>query len=134
LWIDRDKADYFTSTMRVSLSVVLALVLLSCGCAGHKTSRPLPAGSSVIRSESERLIVTPDTASAGRVVKVNPAGRFVVLNYPMGRLPAVGMQFGLYRRGLKVGEVRIVGPQYEDNIVADVLEGEAAAGDEARSR
>jgi hypothetical protein len=40
----------------------------------------------------------------------------------------------LYRRGLKVAEVRIAGPQYDDNIVADVLEGEAELGDEARNR
>ena len=113
---------------------MLVVVSLGCGCAGHKSSLASSADSSVIRSGNQKLIVTPETAPAGRVVKVNQAGRFVVLNYPVGRLPALEMRLGLYRRGLKVAEVRIAGPQYDDNIVADVLEGEAELGDEARNR
>jgi hypothetical protein len=120
--------------MRVLLSVVTLAVLLGCGCAGHKPGSPAPAGSSVVWSGNQNLIVTPETASAGKVIKVNQAGRFVVLNYPLGRLPALETRLGLYRRGLKVGIVRIAGPQYEDNIVGDVVEGEAAPGDEARIR
>jgi hypothetical protein len=120
--------------MRLSLSVVLVVVLLGCGCAGHKSSLASSAGSSVVRGGNRELIVTPDTAPTGNVVKANQAGRFVVLNYPVGHLPALGLRLSLYRRGLKVGEVRIAGPQYDDNIVADVVEGEAAPGDEARNR
>jgi hypothetical protein len=33
---------------------------------------------------------------------------------------------------LKVGEVRVSGPQRDDNIVADLVTGTAAAGDEVR--
>jgi hypothetical protein len=120
--------------MRVLLSVVMLAVWLGCGCAGHNSSPPSPGGSSVVRSGNQKLIVTPETAPAGKVVKVNQAGQFVVLNYPVGHLPALELRLGLYRRGFKVGEVKIVGPQYDDNIVADVLEGEAAPGDEARNR
>jgi hypothetical protein len=40
----------------------------------------------------------------------------------------------LYRDGLKVGEVKITGPQKDENIVADLLHGEARAGDEVRDR
>ncbi|MGO8674665.1 MAG: hypothetical protein ACLQVX_02195 [Limisphaerales bacterium] len=120
--------------MRVSLSVVLPVLLLGCGCAGHKPSSPSPGAPAVVRSGNKELIVTPDTAPAGRVVKVNQAGRFVVLNYPVGRLPALETRLGLYRRGLKVAVIKIVGPQYDDNIVADIVEGEAAPGDEARYR
>jgi hypothetical protein len=108
-------------------------VLLGSGCAGRKSSQPSAAGSPVVRSGNRKLIVTPETAATGKVVKVNQAGRFVVLNYPVGRFPALEMRLGLYRRGLKVGEVKVVGPQYDDNIVADVVEGEAALGDEARN-
>jgi hypothetical protein len=38
----------------------------------------------------------------------------------------------LYRNGLKVGELRVTGPQQDANIVADVITGDAAAGDEVR--
>jgi hypothetical protein len=119
--------------MRVLLSVAVLAVWVGCGCAGRNSSLPSTTGSPVVRSGNQKLIVTPETAPAGKVVKVNEAGRFVVLNYPVGRLPALEMRLGLYRRGLKVGVVRIVGPQYDDNIVADILEGEAAPGDEARN-
>jgi hypothetical protein len=40
----------------------------------------------------------------------------------------------VYRRGLKVGEVKVTGPQRDDNIVADITAGEAAVGDEVRDR
>jgi len=38
----------------------------------------------------------------------------------------------LYRGGLKVGEVKITGPQDDDNIVADLLTGDSEVGDQAR--
>jgi hypothetical protein len=134
LWIDLAGAGRFTGPVRVLLPVVLLLALLVWGCAREKLILPPAANASVVRSGNQRLIVTPETALVGRVVKVNSAGRFVVLNYPVGRLPALEQRLSLYRQGLKVGEVRIAGPQYDDNIVADVVEGEAALGDAARSQ
>ena len=116
------------------LAVVTMAVFLGCGCAGHKRGLAAPAGSSAVWGGDQNVIVTPETAATGRVIRVNQAGRFVVLNYPLGRVPALETRLGLYRRGLKVGVARIAGPQYEDNIVADVVEGEAAPGDEARIR
>jgi hypothetical protein len=49
-------------------------------------------------------------------------------------MAAVGQSLNLYRRGLKVGEVKVTGPQREDNIVADLVAGEAGVGDEARGQ
>ena len=63
---------------------------------------------------------------------VNAAARCVVLNFPLSRMPALEQRLSLYRRGLKVGEVQVTGPQREDNIVADLVAGEAEVGDEAR--
>jgi hypothetical protein len=120
--------------MRASLLVVLLAAWMVCGCAGHRSSVAAPAGSSVVRSGDQRLIVTPERALVGKVIKVNEAGRFVVLNYSVGPLPGLELRLGLYRQGLKVGEVKVAGPVYEDNIVADIVAGEAAVGDEARNR
>ena len=78
-------------------------------------------------------MVSPGTALTGKVVKVNPTGRFVVLNFPVGRLPLMESTMDVYRQGLKVGEVRITGPQLDDNIVGDLLRGEAMPGDEVRN-
>ena len=90
-----------------------------------------PAGAS---TTNQALIVTPESAPVGKVVGVNGPGRFVVLNFPLGKMAAVEQRLNLYRRGLKVGEVKVTGPQREDNIVADLVAGEAEAGDEARSQ
>jgi hypothetical protein len=49
-------------------------------------------------------------------------------------MPSVDQRLFIYRRGLKVGEVKITGPQRDHNIVADLSQGEAQAGDEARDR
>jgi len=35
----------------------------------------------------------------------------------------------LYRGGLKTAEVRVTGPQHENNIVADLISGDAQVGD-----
>jgi hypothetical protein len=80
------------------------------------------------------LIVTPENALAGKVALVNTVGRFVVLNFPLGKMAAAEQRMNLYRRGLKVGEVKVTGPAREDNIVADLVAGEAEVGDEARSQ
>jgi len=40
----------------------------------------------------------------------------------------------IYRDGLKAGEVNIIGPRREDNVVADLISGEARVGDEVRDQ
>lgn len=120
------------------LSVLLLSALGVCGCAHNKADLP-PAGASVsaqvnASSPDQKLIITPETGLVGRVVKVNPGARFVVLSFPVGHLPAQEQRLNLYRLGLKVGELRVTGPQLDDNVVADVLVGDAQVGDEVRDR
>jgi hypothetical protein len=83
---------------------------------------------------NQGLIVTPENAWVGKVVLVDATARCVVLNFPLGKVPGVEQRLSLYRRGLKVAEVKVTGPQREDNIVADLVAGEAGVGDEARSQ
>lgn len=83
--------------------------------------------------ETVRPVITPDTRLVGRIVSVNQVGNFVVLQFPGGRLPALGQSLAVYREGLKVGELKVSGPQRDDHIVADVTAGEVRAGDEVRS-
>ena len=129
--------------MRISLMVILLFALSLSGCAGKKgAGRPAnaqpvfgtltaPASKS---ATTQALIVTPENALVGKVALVNPAGHFVVLNFPLGKMAAVDQHLSLYRRGLKVGEVKVTGPVREDNIVADLVAGEAEVGDDARSQ
>jgi hypothetical protein len=78
------------------------------------------------------MIVTPATTVGGRVALANMQARYVVLTFPIGTLPQLDQTFGLYRDGLKVGEIRVTGPQRDNNTIADLLAGDARVGDEVR--
>lgn len=108
------------------LMVVFAGMLLA-GCAYHP---PVQA----VKAAPETTIVTPGDSLAGKVAACNAAGRFVVLNYPTAQMPPADQILFLYRAGLKVAEIRITGPQIDDNTVADIVSGEAQVGDEVREQ
>jgi hypothetical protein len=83
---------------------------------------------------SQKLIVTPENGLVGKVEMVNQNARYVVLSFPIGHLPAMEQRLNVYRSGLKVGEVKVSGPQIEDNVVADIVEGDSVPGDEVRDK
>jgi hypothetical protein len=125
-----------------ALPLGLLALLAVTGCGKNKAAPP-PGGAagaltrspaaSVSRADPN-VIVTRDTALIGKVVRVNPTARIVVLNFPIGHLPVTDQQMNLYRRGLKVGQVRISNWQLEDSVVADMLAGDAQLGDEVRDQ
>ena len=98
------------------------------GCAWmkpwHHTAKPQPAPAPA----ASTTIVTPDESLGAKVIAVNAVGRFVVLNFPEGQMPKLEQHLFLYRGGLKVAEVKTVGPQEETSIVADMVSGDAQAG------
>ena len=104
---------------------LLTLVVIS-GCASHREPAP--------EAKPGDLLVTPEYSLAGKVVTYNLAGRFVVLDFPVGRMPVLDQTLFIYRQGLKVGEVKITGPERDTNTVADLVSGEAQKGDEVRDR
>jgi hypothetical protein len=77
-------------------------------------------------------IVTPATASRGKVSWLNKEGRFVIVTFPFGHVPKADQRLNVYRAGLKVGELKVTGPQREENTVADITTGEAQLNDEVR--
>lgn len=113
--------------MKFSLPLICGFAgILTAGCMHHRPA-PVPATTSPAAA-----IVTPGELLAGKVVACNTTGRFVVLTFPAAQLPAVDQSLFLYRAGLKVAEIRITGPQSDDNTVADIVTGEAQVGDEVR--
>jgi len=127
--------------MRVLLLVILPGVLALSGCVGRREKAPppsdapraeTPATSAEPAAPNPPLIVTPDAAPVGKVALVNVPARHVVLTFPLQKLPPVGQRLALYRHGVAVGQVKVSGPQREDNIVADLIAGEAEVGDEVR--
>ena len=114
--------------------LVLALTLSGCAWFRSNTSSPHADTSSKPRSSTSQTIVTPDESMAAKVLSVNTIGRFVVLNFPEGQLPKIDQHMFLYRSGLKTGEVKIAGPQQDTSIVADIVSGDAQAGDLVRDQ
>jgi hypothetical protein len=113
----------------------LAFAVILTGCAGPKSKQTgdMTHVSVDGKRNQSKMIVTPETLLVGKVVRVNVNARFAVLNFPVGTMPALGQQLNVYRQGLKVGEVKATGPQQDDNVVADIINGNAQVGDELRA-
>lgn len=139
--------------------VVLLVAGILCGCAtGKSPTQSKPAGKKSARLEQPPIqpgattdstkvsekpkasepkpnpLVTPDNSLGGKVATFNSAGRFVVLDFPGGKMPALEQTMFVYRDGLKVGEVKITGPTRDNNTVGDLISGVANKGDEVRDR
>jgi hypothetical protein len=99
-----------------------------------KTPVQKTASNPTTASHASNLIVTPETSLTGKVARVNSAGRFVVLSFPVGHLPTSEQQLNVYRLGLKVGEVKVSDLHKDDIVVADIVAGEVFEGDEVRTR
>lgn len=113
--------------MKLLFPVCLIALTMAGGCALWSDPTPAP-------SKPDELLVTPEHSLVGKVVTYNVAGRFVVLDFPVGRMAALDQTLFVYRDGLKVGEVKITGPERDTNTVADLISGEAQKGDEVRDR
>jgi hypothetical protein len=48
-------------------------------------------------------------------------------------MPFLSQRMSAYREGLKVGEIKIVGPQNDIYIIGDIVAGSCQAGDELRA-
>jgi len=128
--------------MRSVMCLAAAGGLLALGgCAHDAANRPPdlpPAGSGTASTNATtpepKLIVTPEYGLNGTVVLANTSLRFVILNFPVGQLPVAEQRMNVYRGGLKVGEVKVNAQTLDENVVADIVAGEAAVGDSVRDR
>jgi hypothetical protein len=119
------------------MALLIALVSLTfLGCSGSRSSaaRNSPAQRIGARTNATAVSVSPATTApaTGRVARVNPDGAFVILSYPLGAVPPVGRRLSVYRDGMKVGELKVSEPRYQQHTAADITAGEARAGDETR--
>jgi hypothetical protein len=103
--------------------------VLAVGCVFHKVQK-----TSASAPRTSQTVVTPDNSLTARVAAYNAVGRFVVLSFPVGQVPKLDQTLFLYRDGLKVAEVKVSGPQRDNNIVADLVNGDAQVGDEVRDQ
>ena len=123
----------------VCLAALLIGVMSCTGCFWRKHKAPPPSVVNVSPKGTnapagEKFVITPGEGLTGRVASANATLRFVVLTFPLGQLPANDSLMDVYRNGNKVGEVKITGPQRDENTVADVVSGGAEKGDEVRQK
>jgi hypothetical protein len=119
--------------LRLFSGIFLAC-FMACGCAHHHTPPPEPTPAPTPVTATPEPIVTPDNSLTAKVVRYNTVGRFVVLSFPVGQMPQSGQTFFIYRAGMKMGQVKITGPQRDNDTVADLVEGDAQEGDEVRQQ
>ena len=140
--IDAAPAHDFTPRMKFfSYLAVLLAVLSTTGCFFGKHKSPPPPPRNVDLSApanptpaTNTFLITPDESVNGRVASVNGDLRFVVLTFPLGHLPPLESRMNVFRKGEIVGEIKITGPQRDDNSVADIIFGDAQKGDEVRMK
>ncbi|MDQ6630157.1 MAG: hypothetical protein M3Y82_00175 [Verrucomicrobiota bacterium] len=112
------------------LLIILSVGLLA-GCRTKSSSAKANHKPTAV-SSSAKSKATPANGSVGKVSMLNKNGRFVVVTFSAGNVPAADRPLNVYRNGLKVGELKVTGPQREENTVADILKGEAQVNDEVR--
>lgn len=146
--LDPERPATFTCEVRTLLLAALLGLASACGCAHQQAqygavpgfssdSQSAPASPATsskppATTPSTRAVLTPATSLRGKVARANPELHFVVLNFPLNQMPQVGARLNVYRAAAVVGEVKVTGPQLDDDIDADVVSGSAQAGDEVR--
>jgi hypothetical protein len=139
--VDGVAARDLTRRMRTTIYFAALLVLLSStGCLTNKHKEPPPAvwvaptATNAPATNDNTFTIQPAAGVDGQVASVNSALGFVVLTFPIGQMPSADTHLNVYRSGIKMGELKVTGPQQEDNTVADIVSGEARKGDEVRER
>ena len=115
---------------KISVPIFALLLTLATGGCAWLPQAPYPSKNATATAP----IVTPNYSLAAKVISVNTIGRFVVLSFPASLMPKLEQTLFLYRDGLKVAEVRVTGPQQDNNTVADITSGEAQVGDTVRDQ
>ncbi len=62
----------------------------------------------------------------------NAQAQFAVVNFPFGAMPKADHHLAVYRKGLKVGDLRATSQQKDNNVIADLMTGSAQKDDEVR--
>jgi hypothetical protein len=97
--------------------------------AVRRTASQAKESKEISKTEGKTAATRPDDSGSGKVASVNPTLRFVVMDFPLQRMPALDQRLNVYRSGQKVGEVKVTGPSLDTTIAGDILTGEAQIGD-----
>lgn len=142
MFVDAVTAPDLTPMMRST--ILCAALLLLWGLTGcfwrHNGTQPHFAPIAGTDSNTNTpdtnnvFTITPAQGANGHVASVNTSLNFVVLTFPVGQMPPVDSHLFVYRNSLRAAEVKVTGPQQDDNTVADIVSGVALPGDEVREK
>lgn len=99
--------------------------------ATNLTVNPSSGDARISVTNNNRVITLADPW-AGKVALVNPEARFVILDYSLSQMPPIGERLSVFRKGVRVGEVKISGQPQTGYVAADITTGEIRIGDESR--
>lgn len=114
---------------------VFGWLVLAClggmGCGGGARLAPgcVPMASPALASASD---IRPLDAVVGRVLRVHPPLRFVVVDFSLNDPPVPGTRLEVRREGVLVGVLKAGHFRRETTVAADVISGDVAEGDEVR--
>lgn len=133
--------------MKIKLLVMGACISLVSGCGVFKgagkakeqpplgavtpTTQP-PWGGNPKPSTKSGAQSAVAKASRGKVAHVDVALGFVVIDFTFSALPAAGLRFGVFRNGLRIGEITTTKMIDEAFQVADINKGDIRMGDDVR--
>jgi len=121
LWRDR---QIVSAAVTRAMVLSVATVLVS-GCMGSGATGPAT-------HTAAHLEPVPSETDGGKIASVNLELGFVVVDFASRTMPAPGTRLNVYRGHRRVGAVRITEPVRAPLATADIVEGEARMGDEAR--
>ena len=93
---------------------ICILVLTCWGCQSFQTSHRLPP--------KDISLAAPATA-VGKIVGVQQAQNFVVIQFETGKIPAPRTELGVFRGAKKIGRVQMTESSDPPFGVANILEG-----------
>ena len=126
--------------MQFRLWLIFLCVSLSVGCklfkggkdkeaaAKNPTVAPWRAGPSPSPPAGGQSTAT----GRGKVALVDKKLQFVVVDFTYSRMPTANLRFGVYRNGLKIGEVTTTAQTDDAFLVADINKGDIQMGDDVR--
>ena len=126
--------------MRLHLSGFRFVVCLLAGvtgvtaCSGGKSNGKGGGPPKVLAHPVPADRIRALDSGSGKVVRVDARLKFVVVDFSLSAVPQSGLRLEVVRDSSVVGELRITGPASGSATVADLVAGEAAAGDLARPK
>lgn len=99
-----------------------------CGCAAGSGRTPGADGGT-----NSVPVIRPMDGSVGRIVRVQAALKFVVVDYRLNQSPAPEQRLVVLRDGTRVAELKAGYIRRETTVSADIVSGEPREGDEVRA-